>query len=160
MRRIVFSMGLLGLLSAARTFAEEPICGKWLMIYQKVGDMKDMPKPVPGIKITQNGTALRFEYTTGIEEKTYLTFNPHMDGSPADMLNERGDKVGTARLTKSGAVYTLIFEKRNGTQEPGKISLSQDGKLLTMESEASVPDHGPGPTHIIQQFARPGKVPF
>jgi hypothetical protein len=140
--------------------AEEPICGKWQLIYMKIGDMKDMPKPLPAMKITQTGTTLQFDYLVGLEGKVFRSFKANMDGSPADMTNDKGQKVGTARLTKDGAVYSLVLQTPSGPPEPGKLTLSQEGKILTIESDAIIPQHGPSPTHIVQQFARPGKVPY
>jgi len=137
--------------------AEEPLCGKWQMIYQKIGDRQDLPKPLPAIKITQSGTALEFHYTKGLLETVYLSFKAYMDGSPADMINDKGEKVGTARLTRKEGVYYLTLQKPNGQPEPGKLTLSQEGRILTIESDAIVPRRGL--THVVQQYSRTGMVP-
>jgi len=160
MRKMVLCVSLLGLMAAAYARAEEPLVGKWQLIFMRVGEIKDMPKPLPSINITQSGSALQFEYMVGLEGKVFRTFRARLDGSAADVINDKGQKVGTARLTKSGGKYTLILQTAKGAPEAGKLSLSQEGRILTIESDAIIPGHGASPTHIVQQFARPGVVPY
>jgi len=162
MRRTVLFTGLFCLLAMSRAWAEEPLVGAWQLIYQKVGDMKDMPKPLPAMKITQSGTALHFAYLEGLEGRVFMSFTVYLDGSEADIQNDKGGKIGTARLTKKGKEYTLVLQSSNRPPEPGKLYFrpGEEGKILTMESDAILPNRGPKPTHIVRQFAPPGAVPY
>ena len=157
MRRTVLVVGAFCLLAVSQAWAEEPLVGTWQLIYQKVGDMKDMPRPLPALKITQSGTALNFAYSSGLEGRVFMSFTVYLDGSEGDIKNDQGGKIGTAKLIKRGKEYTLVLQSANRPPEPGKIYFrpGEEGKILTMESDVILPDRGPNPTHIFRQFAPP-----
>jgi len=82
--------GFVGLLGLAQARAEEPLVGTWQMIYQRFGDMKEKPLPL-AMRITQSGTALRFEYLKGREQQLTMSFTVHLDGSEAEVKTGNGD---------------------------------------------------------------------
>jgi hypothetical protein len=81
-----------------------------------------------------------------------MAFSVSLDGKPAPITNMAGAVIGMASLKKSGAKYDLVLQSSGKPPEPGTLTLSAHGNLLTCESTANVPDRGV--THITQVFSR------
>jgi hypothetical protein len=133
-------------------WAREPIVGNWQMISQKIGDSGTKPLPIM-IKIRQEGsTKLTFTYVAGREQEVKMTFSAYLDATPAPTTNGAGVVIGTATLKKSGAHYDLVLQSRGRRPEPGTMTLSEHGNILTCQSTVDLPDRGV--TRIVQVFSR------
>jgi hypothetical protein len=133
-------------------WAKEPIIGNWQMISQKIGDSGTKPLSIM-IKIRQEGsTKLTFTYVAGREQEVKMIFSAYLNGTPAPITNGSGAVIGTATLKKSGTKYDLVLQSRGKRPEPGTMTLSERGNVLTSQSTVDMPDRGV--TRIIQVFSR------
>lgn len=146
---MIMAIALFAVISA---WAKEPIVGNWQMISQKIGDSGTKPLSIM-IKIRQEGsTKLTFTYVAGREQEVKMTFSAYLNATPAPITNGAGVVIGTATLKKSGTNYDLVLHSRGRRPEPGTMTLSGHGNILTCESTADLPDRGV--TRILQVFSR------
>ena len=157
MKRIIGKAAGLCLFLSAPALAADQLVGTWQMIYQQIGSAHMAPLPI-ALKVTQSGSSLQFDYLMNRELELTRSFTVRTDGSPAPIKNSSGAVVGIAKLTKSSATeYKLVMQSPNKPAEPGKLTLSEGGKILRCDSEAILPDRGT--SHIVQVFAKQGAEP-
>jgi hypothetical protein len=145
-------VALVAFFAVVSAWAKEPIVGNWQMVSQKIGDSGTKPLPIM-IKIREEGsTKLTFTYVAGREQEVKMTFTVYLNGTPAPIMNGAGVVVGTATLKKSGANYDLVLQSRGKRPEPGTITVSEHGTILTSQSTVDLPDRGV--TRIVQVFSR------
>jgi hypothetical protein len=137
------------LVACAGLQAAEPIAGTWTLKSQQVNG-RDTPSPPLTLRITQSaGDGLQFEYSS----KDSVRFAARLDGSPADVFNSAGKKMGTARVTRGGSLeYRVMLEGPNRPTSNGKLTISNGAKTLTSESDAVAP--GGQRLHTVQVFER------
>jgi len=140
---------------ATQIWAAEPILGTWLLASQQVNG-RDTPTPRPlTLRITQAGDLVEFEYSVAAAQKrdVSLRFAARLDGSPADVRNPEGRKIGTARVRRGGpSEYLIMLEGPNRPTSTGKMTVSADGKRLLSKSDTSGQDGTK--LHTIQTFER------
>jgi hypothetical protein len=139
------------LLAAPPARADEPIVGTWQMIYQKVAGERQRPLPL-ALKVVHSSKGLEFAYLWGREAEITMTFTARLDGTEAIVTDGKGAAMGIAKLNKTKSDYRLTLQQPDRRPEPGKLTISEQGRILTVESDGVVP--GKGLTHIIQVFAR------
>lgn len=135
--------------------AAEPLSGRWLLTGQEVGGKK-RPAEELMLRITPAGRAFDFAYSVPVNDIQFvsLKFSARLDGTEADVTNAKGQKIGTVKVTKSGAAdYKIVLQGRDRPTATGTMTVSADGKTLRSESDTS----GRGQTgviHTVQIFAR------
>jgi len=138
----------------ATAFAAEPIAGTWLLKGQQVNGRESSSQPLT-LRITQSGDLLEFAYSVPNARKqdVSLRFAARPDGSPADVRNSEGRKIGTAKVTRGGpSEYRVMLEGPNRPTSSGKLTLSSNGRTLTSVSDATAP--GGDRLHTVQTFER------
>jgi hypothetical protein len=136
------------LVACGALHAAEPIAGTWVLKSQQVNG-RDTPSPPLTLRITQSGDTLQFEYAA----KDSVRFDARLDGSPADVSNSAGKKMGTARVTRGAPLhYQMRLEGLNRPTSNGKLTLSNGWNMLTSESDAIAP--GGQRLHTVQIFER------
>ncbi|HUA59806.1 MAG TPA: hypothetical protein VML19_13690 [Verrucomicrobiae bacterium] len=139
---------ILLLLAFAGLHAAEPIAGTWVLTSQQVNGRETASPPLT-LRITQSGDRLQFEYSA----KESVRFAARLDGSPADVSNSAGKKMGTAKVMRGGPLqYRVMLEGPNRPTSNGKLTISNGGKTLTSESDAMAP--GGQRLHTVQIFER------
>jgi hypothetical protein len=154
MRRTMNYAALVTLLAMAQAWAAEPMAGKWLLKSQQVSGREVASQPLT-LRIAQTGDLLEFEYSVAVNQKqeVSLRFAARLDGSAADVKKSDGRKIGTARVTRGGpSQYLVTLEGPNRPTSAGKLTLSNNGKTLISESDASAP--GGVKLHTVQTFER------
>jgi hypothetical protein len=134
--------------------AAEPIAGEWRLKSQQVNGRETPSRPLL-LRIVQSGDLLDFEYSVGVDQKKQvsLRFAARLDGSPAEVADSGGAKIGTARVTRAKPTgYLVTLEGPHRPTSSGKLTLSKDGKILASESDAIAP--GGDKLHTIQTFER------
>jgi hypothetical protein len=147
-------VAVLLLLLIAPVRAAEPISGKWLLKSQQVNGRETASRPLT-LNVTQKGDLLEFEYSVPSNQKqeVSLRFGGRLDGSPADVTNSEGRKIGTARITRGGvSEYLLTLEGPNRPTSSGKMTVSPAGRTLISESDAT--GRGGDKLHTVQTFER------
>lgn len=142
------------LAAAASCQAAEPIAGKWRLKSTQVNGRDTASRPLT-LRISQTGETLEFEYSVTADQKqeVSLKFAARLDGSPAEVANSAGKKLGTARVTRAGSSqYLVMLEGPGRPTSNGKLTLSKDGKTLTSESDANAPSDVK--LHTVQVFER------
>ncbi|HKE24674.1 MAG TPA: hypothetical protein VKB88_20070 [Bryobacteraceae bacterium] len=141
-----FTVSILAAFAALH--AAEPIAGTWVLKSQQVNG-RDTPSPPLTLHVTQSGDKLQFEYSAGES----VRFAARLDGSPADVSNSAGKRMGTARITRRGPLeYRMMLEGLNRPTSSGKLTISNGGKTLISESDAVAP--GGQRLHTVQTFDR------
>jgi hypothetical protein len=136
------------LVACAGIHAAEPIAGTWVLKNQQVNG-RDTPSPPLTLRITLSGDRLQFEYSA----KESVRFAARLDGSPAEVSNSAGKKMGTAKVTHGGPLeYRLMLEGPNRPTSSGKLTVSNGWKTLTSESDTTAP--GGQRLHTVQVFER------
>jgi len=133
--------------------AAEPIAGKWFLKSQQVNGRETALRPLT-LSINQKADLLEFEYSvlSNQKQEVSLRFAARLDGSPAEITNSEGRKIGTARVTRSGASeYLLMLEGPNRPTSSGKMTVS-GGRTLVSESDAT--SRGGDKVHTVQTFER------
>ena len=140
--------GAILLLAWAALHGAEPITGTWVLKSQQVNG-RDTASPPLTLRVTPSGGGLQFEYSA----KESLRFAARLDGSPAEVTNSAGKKMGTARLTRGGTFqYRVMLEGPNRPTSNGELRVSNGGKTLTSISDAVAP--GGQRLHTVQVFDR------
>jgi hypothetical protein len=132
----------------------EPLVGKWLLKSQQVSGQETASRPLT-LDIRLRGEALEFEYSVPLNNSRVvsLRFVARLDGSPSDVKDAQGRKIGMARVERVGDLeYSLFLEGPNRPTASGKMKLSTDRKTLVCESDSSPP--GAAKTHTVQVFSR------
>jgi hypothetical protein len=151
-RALAAAVLLLGLL--AQAWAAEPIAGKWLLKSQQVSGRETASEPLT-LRITQTGDLVEFEFSVTGNQKQQVTlrFAARLDGSAADVHNSEGRKIGTAKVMRGGpSQYLVTLEGPNRPTSSGKMTVSNGGKTLVSESDATAP--GGVKLHTVQTFDR------
>jgi hypothetical protein len=145
---------LLALCAMAHSAAVESLVGKWLLKNQQVSG-QDAPSRPLTLEIRPVGDALEFEYSVALNNARVvsLRFVARLDGSPGDIQDARGQKIGVAKVQRAKAgEYSVNLEGPNRPAASGRMKLSADQKTLTCESDSTAP--GGGKTHTVQVFIR------
>ena len=103
------------LLSVIAMQAAEPLAGRWLLVSQVVGNRK-MPTDALMLRVNPAGKAFDFAYSVPVNDVQFvsLKFSVRLDGTETDVLNAKGQKIGTVTLTKAGAAqYRIILQGQN-----------------------------------------------
>jgi len=140
-------------LAPAVLAAAEPLVGTWRLDRQEVNGSQSKGEPLT-LRITQAGDKLAFAFSVPINNVYFvsISYNAKLDGSPADVKNANGDKIGTVEIKPSGPMqYTLTMKGPNRPDSSGKLTVSSDGKTLTSESDAVQAGH---PIHSKQFYSR------
>jgi hypothetical protein len=140
--------------AAAQAWAAEPIAGKWILKSQQVSGRETASQPLT-LRITQTADLLEFEYSVAADQKqeVSLRFAARLDGSAADVKKSDGRKIGTAKVTRAGPLqYLVTLEGPNRPTSSGKMSLTNNGKTLVSESDATAPSGVK--LHTVQTFER------
>ena len=75
-----------------------------------------------------------------------------LDGTEADVKNDKGEKIGTIQMAHDGpSAYKLILKRTGHHDSAGKLTVSADGKTLTSEADSLQAGR---PVHSTQQFLR------
>lgn len=143
------------LLSAVPLFAAEPLVGRWVLTSQEVGGRKAAAEDLT-LRITPAGKAFEFAYSVPVNNIQFvsLRFSVRLDGTEADVTNGKSQKIGTVKVTKSGAsAYRIVIAGPNRPTATGIMTVSADAKTLRSESDA--PQRGQSaPVHTVQVFTR------
>jgi hypothetical protein len=134
--------------------AAEPIAGKWLLKSQQVAGQERGSRPLT-LRVTQTGDVLEFEYSVMVNQKQEISlrFAARLDGSDAEVKDAAGRKIGTAKVSRFGsAQYLVMLEGPNRPTSSGRMTLSNGGKTLVSEADATVPTGAK--THTTQVFER------
>ena len=146
---------LLLLLTVAGLWASEPLVATWKLTSQTINGQKITTDELT-LRIYISGDGLEFAYSVpvnGVHLVSTRFTSVHLDGREADVRDVQGKKVGTVKISKSGASeYKAVMEGPNRPTASAKMTVSSDGKTLTSESLAKVP--GRGETKTLQTFAR------
>ena len=131
----------------------EPLVGTWRLERQEINGEKTNFEPLT-LKITQAGDQLAFAFSLPINN-VYLvsmTYTLRLDGTEADVKNERGEKVGTIQMRSDGpSQYKLVLKGPNRPDSSGELTVSPDGKSLTSEVDSA---RGGRTVHAKQLFSR------
>jgi hypothetical protein len=149
------AVGLVIMLSAGPARAAEPLLGRWLLVSQEIGGQKTAVDELT-LRVTMAGQALEFAYSVPVRDIQFvsLRFAARPDGAEADVTNANGQKIGTAKVTKSSASqYRLVLQGQNKPTASGTMTVSADGKTLTWESESKQPGQS-ALTRMVQVFSR------
>ena len=145
---------LLLALALPASAAPEPLVGKWLLKSQEVSGKETPSRPLT-LDIRPQGDALEFEYsvTIGNSRTVSLRFVARLDGSPADVKDAQGAKIGSAKVLRGKPLeYSLTLEGPNRPSASGKMTVSADRKTLVCESDSTAP--GGARMHTVQVFSR------
>jgi len=155
MRRIVkYAAAVMLLATMAQAWAAEPIAGEWLLKNQQVSGRETASGPLT-LRIAQSGDLLEFEYSVAVDRKqeVSLRFAARLDGSPADVKDSAGHKIGSAKVTRGRASeYLVTLEGPRRPTASGKMKVSNNGKTLVSESDATAQDGAK--LHTVQTFER------
>ena len=140
---------------ALRIQAAEPLSGRWLLTSQEVGGQK-RPAEALMLRITPAGQAFDFAYSLPVNDIQFvsLKFSARLDGTEADVTNAKGQKIGTVKVSKSGAAqYKIVLQGSGRPTASGTMTVSADGKTLRSESDSNARGQ-PGVIHTVQLFTR------
>src|SRR5580658_10892551 len=104
--------GLLALaivLLAGPARAAEPLLGRWLLVSQEIGGQKTEVDELT-LRVIPTGQTLEFAYSVPVNNIQFvsLRFAARPDGTEADVTNANGQKIGTVKVTRSGAAQYRI----------------------------------------------------
>jgi hypothetical protein len=136
--------------------APEPLLGTWRLDSQEVNGQKVNSEGLT-LKITQAGDKLAFAFSVPVNNVYFVstTYTVKLDGGEADVMNAKGDKVGTVQMTVAGpSQYKLILKGPNRPDSSGKLIVSADGKTLTSESDTAQAGPSGRSVHAKQLFSR------
>jgi len=142
-------------LLAASLQAAEPIEGRWLLQSQEIGGQKTEIDQLT-LRVVPKDKMLEFAYSVPVNDIQFvsLRFSAPPNGTPADVTDANGKKVGTVKVTKATATqYKIVLEGPNRPTATGSMTVSADGKTLTSQSDSKPPGQA-SPTHMVQIFAR------
>ena len=142
-------------LLAASLQAAEPIEGRWLLQSQEIGGQKTEIDQLT-LRVVPKDKMLEFAYSVPVNDIQFvsLRFSAPPNGTPADVTDANGKKVGTVKVTKATATqYKIVLEGPNRPTATGSMTVSADGKTLTSQSDSKPPGQT-NPTHMVQIFAR------
>jgi len=148
-------IGLVIMLSAGPMRAAEPLPGRWLLVSQEIGGQKTEVDELT-LRVIPAGQTLEFAYSVPVNHIQFvsLRFAARLDGTEADVTNANSIMIGTVKVTKSGAAqYRSILQGQNKPTASGTMTVSDDGKTLTSESESTRPGQS-AVTRMVQLFAR------
>ncbi len=143
------------IISAMPMRAAEPLVGRWVLMSQEVGGQKT-PFDELTLRVSAAGQGLEFAYSVPVNNIQFvsLRFAARLDGTEADVKNANGQKIGTVRITRSGASeYKIVLQGQNKPTASGTMSVSADGKTLKSESEATQRGQSAA-TRMVQFFSR------
>ncbi len=135
--------------------AAEPLSGRWLLVSQEVGGQK-RPTGDLMLRVNPAGKSFEFAYSTPVNDIQFvsLRFAARLDGTEADVTDGSGKKIGSVKVTKSGAsLYKIVLEGPNRPTASGTMTVSADGKTLRSESDSSARGQS-AVMHTVQIFAR------
>ena len=136
MKRAMFLAAILAYQVTAA--APEPLVGTWRLDRQEIdGEARDF-EPLT-LKITQTGDRLAFAFSVPVNNVYFvsMSYTLRLDGSDADVKNNRGEKIGTIQMRSDGpSQYRLTLKGPNRPDSAGKLTVSPDGKSLTSEAES------------------------
>jgi hypothetical protein len=143
------------MLSAGPARAAEPLLGRWLLVSQEIGGQKTEVDDLT-LRIIPAGQTIEFAYSVPVNNIQFVSvrFIARPDGTEADVTNANGKKIGTVKVTRSGALqYRIVLQGQNKPTASGTMTVSSDGKTLTSESESKQPGQS-AVTRMVQVFAR------
>ena|ERR1700730_690521 len=118
-------------------WAAEPLIGTWRLDQQEINGEKTDSRPLT-LKVSQTGDKLAFAFSVPMNDVyvVSMTYTLKLDGSEADVKNAQGEKVGTIRMTVSGASqYKIVLKGPMRPDSSGKLTVSPDEKTLTSEAD-------------------------
>ena len=143
------------LLLASPVQAAEPLLGRWLLVGQEVGGQKTEVDELT-LRIIAEGQALDFAYSVPVNNIQFvsLRFTAKLDGTETDVTDANSKKIGTVKVTKSGAAqYKILLRGEGRPTASGTMTVSADGKTLTSESDSKAGEQKTV-THMAQHFSR------
>ena len=149
------AFGLAILLLAGPARAAEPLLGRWLLVSQEVGGQKTEVEELT-LRIVMRAQTFEFGYSVPVNNIQFvsLRFAARPDGTEVDVTNGNGQKIGTAKLTKSSPLlYKLVIQGQNKPTASGTMTVSADHKTLTWESESKQPGRS-AITRTVQVYSR------
>ncbi|MGD1070227.1 MAG: hypothetical protein ABSB15_08810 [Bryobacteraceae bacterium] len=149
------AIGLVIMLSAGPAWAAEPLLGRWLLVSQEIGGQKTEVDELT-LRVVPAGQTIEFAYSVPVNNIQFvsLRFVARPDGTEAEVTNANGQKIGTVKVTRSGASqYRVVLQGQNKPTASGTMTVSADGKTLTSESESKQPGQS-AVTRMVQVFAR------
>jgi hypothetical protein len=106
------------------------------------------------LKVTELGGNLQFSYSIQGGKLITMVFAAHLDGAEVDVKDGTGQKIGSVVVRKVGAgSYDVALKSPGKAPVPGKMTVSKDGKTLTLESTLQMP-HETKMTTVTQEFTR------
>lgn len=145
---------IVSFLAITPAWGAESIAGRWLLQRQEVGGQKTDPDPLT-LRVTPNGNGFDFAYSIPVNDVQFvsMSFTSRLDGTDADVKDSRGNKIGSIKIAHAGAMqYTVVLQGPNRPTANGKMTVSADGKTLSVETDAQAP--GKAAVHTVQVFAR------
>lgn len=145
MIRLLFPL----LLLASAAFAAEPIVGTWKLESQTVnGQKRDFEEMT--LRVYPTGDSYEFAYSVPVNKIHFVSqrfVKVHFNGTDADVQDVKNNKVGTVKITKgaptkTGTEYRMVISGPNHPTGESTLTVSADGKKLTAESTATVPNQG------------------
>ena len=133
--------------------APEPLVGTWRLDRQEIDGEATNFEPLT-LKITQTGDRLAFAFSVPVNNVYFvsMSYTLRLDGSDADVKNNRDEKIGTIQMRSDGpSQYRLTVKGPNRPDSAGKLTVSPDGKSLTSEAESK---QGGRTVHSRQVFSR------
>jgi len=153
MLRLITPAVLIALATGVTAWSAEPLVGVWKLDRQEMNGEKLNPEPMV-LKISQSGDQYTFAFSVPVNNVYFvsMSYTVRLDGSEGDVKNSHGDKIGTAKVTSTGAgQYKLSLTGPNRPESAGKLTVSGDGKTLTSESDTVGTSK---PAHVMQVFSR------
>src|SRR5579872_134278 len=120
----LIAVALLGFALELPGWAAEPLAGRWLLESQEVSGKKTNPDPLT-LRITPSGNSLEFAYSLPVNNIQFvsLRFTAPLDGSPADVKDAEGRKVGSVTVTKtSTGHYRVVLQGPNRPTSNGSMT--------------------------------------
>ncbi len=155
LQRILSQVFVLVIIAVAQAVAAEPLIGTWTLSSQMVNGQKVDGESMT-LRIYPVGDGLEFAYSmpvNGIHLVSLKFTSVHLDGTAGSVQDVRGNKMGTVKVTKVAPLeYKAVIEGPNRPKATGKMSISQDNKTLTSESDTA--ESGKGLSHAVQVFSR------
>jgi hypothetical protein len=156
MRILRKAPSLLWLITIAPGWAAEPLVGHWRLTSQQIsGQERENPDPLL-LRVTLAGNAFEFAYSVPINDIQFVAmkFTARLDGLGAEIKNAQGKTIGTAKVTKTGALqYRISIEGPSRPTASITMTVSADGKTLTSTSDSMAAGKNPA-THTVQVFVR------
>jgi hypothetical protein len=124
-------------------------------VSQEIGGQKTEVDELT-LRVVPAGQTIEFAYSVPVNNIQFvsLRFVARPDGTEAEVTNANGQKIGTVKVTRSGASqYRVVLQGQNKPTASGTMTVSADGKTLTSESESKQPGQS-AVTRMVQVFAR------